>query len=47
MARFVTRRLLATLAVLFFASLIAFLLLRVSPGDPARQVLAALVEVYS
>jgi peptide/nickel transport system permease protein len=39
MARFVTKRLLATLAVLFFASLIAFLLLRVSPGDPARQVL--------
>lgn len=39
MAGFITRRVLATVAVLFFASLIAFILLRVSPGDPARQAL--------
>lgn len=39
MAKFIISRIGATLAVLFFASLIAFLLLRVSPGDPARQVL--------
>ncbi|MBB4662024.1 ABC transporter permease [Conexibacter arvalis] len=39
MAKLVISRLLAALSVLFFASLIAFVLLRVSPGDPARQVL--------
>ncbi|MBB4661419.1 ABC transporter permease [Conexibacter arvalis] len=39
MASFVARRVLATLAVLFFASLIAFVLLRASPGDPARKLL--------
>jgi len=39
MASFIFKRIAATLAVLFFATLIAFLLLRVSPGDPARQVL--------
>ncbi|MDO8187647.1 ABC transporter permease [Conexibacter sp. JD483] len=39
MASFVVRRVLATLAVLFFASLIAFVLLRAAPGDPARKLL--------
>ncbi|MBN8869868.1 MAG: ABC transporter permease [Solirubrobacterales bacterium] len=39
MASFIFKRVLATVAVLFFASVIAFLLLRISPGDPARQVL--------
>lgn len=39
MASFIIRRVLSTLVVLFLVSIIAFLLLRVSPGDPARQIL--------
>jgi peptide/nickel transport system permease protein len=39
MASLVIRRVLWTIAVLFAASLIAFLLLRVAPGDPAREIL--------
>ena len=39
MAGLITRRLLSTLAVLVFASLIAFVVLRLAPGDPAREAL--------
>jgi peptide/nickel transport system permease protein len=39
MASLVIKRILWTLAVLFVASLIAFVLLRVAPGDPAREIL--------
>lgn len=39
MASFIFKRVLATIIVLFLVSIIAFVLLRVSPGDPARQIL--------
>jgi peptide/nickel transport system permease protein len=39
MASLVIKRLVWTVAVLFVASLIAFVLLRVAPGDPAREIL--------
>jgi peptide/nickel transport system permease protein len=39
MASFIFKRVLSTIAVLFLVSVVAFVLLRVSPGNPARQVL--------
>lgn len=39
MASLVIRRIAWTIAVLFVASVIAFVLLRVAPGDPAREIL--------
>ena len=39
MAALVTKRLVWTIAVLFVASVIAFVLLRLAPGNPAREVL--------
>jgi peptide/nickel transport system permease protein len=39
MASLVIKRLLWTIAVLFVASVIAFVLLRLAPGDPAHQIL--------
>src|SRR5947209_8166314 len=39
MASLVTKRIAWTIAVLFVASVIAFVLLRVAPGNPARQIL--------
>ncbi|SHI04177.1 peptide/nickel transport system permease protein [Sporobacter termitidis DSM 10068] len=39
MVRYIVRRLLQTLIVLFFVSVCAFLLVRIAPGNPARLML--------
>ena len=39
MLKYIVKRLLQTIIVLFFVSLIAFMLVRLTPGSPARMML--------